>query len=279
MNSTDVFWDINGVSLQTYAYNVSTWGESLQAPPPLRGTDIVIPYRPGEMFTARRPSGRSMTFTMWVQGSELNGTVPTSRTMRAVFEENFKKLRSLFWNQGRQFSLTRRWRDPLTGTLEIATAKAVFANGLAPSMQGNTHATFTAEVYLSDPFFYGSEKNINFTAGTTSVQNVIIPGDYETTAITIDFNGARNNPRITNSAGANYVNLQQNLASGQLARLNVNAWTARKNPSSDNTNIIGAVTNFGHEFWMALQPGPNTLTLSGSSGTGTAVLKYSPRWL
>src|SRR6187431_1687523 len=100
--TTDVYWDINGVPLATLAYNISTYGGDIQSPPPLRGEDLTIPYRPGTIFLQRRPNGRSMTISMWVQGSDVDGKAPTSVTARAEFEKNFKMLRNLFWNQGKQ---------------------------------------------------------------------------------------------------------------------------------------------------------------------------------
>jgi hypothetical protein len=277
--STDVYWDIDGVPIQTLAYNISTWGGDLQAPPPLRGDDITIPYRPGTVFQMRRPNGRSLTFSMWVIGADNNGNVPTSKTMRAEFENNFKMLRTLFWNQGRQVTITKRWRDYTTGTLMTASGKAVYTNGLAPSMNGSHRATFTVEMYMSDPFFYGSEVTVNFAATATSNQSPTIVGDYETTDILMDFNGARNNMRLTNSSTSTYVNVNQNLASGSLIRLDVNNFTARKNPSTTNDNVVGSVTQFGHPFWMVLRPGVQSLSLTSSSGSGSGVLKYRPRWL
>lgn len=277
--STDLSWDINGIPLQTYAYNVSTWGGDLQAPPPLRGSDIVIPYRPGEVFQKRRPTGRSLTFDMWVVGADENGDIPATLSMRAQFEKNLKMLRSLFWSQGRQVTITKRWRDPGSSTVRVATAKGVYAGGFVPSMQGALRATFSVEMYLSDPFFYGPEETITFPATATSSVTPTILGDYETTDIQITLNGARNNMRVTNNSRAIYVNVNQNISTGQTILLNVDKWTATKNPGVSEANVIGAVASFGHEFWMALDPGSQQLTLSSSTGTAGATLKYKPRWV
>jgi hypothetical protein len=220
-----------------------------------------------------------MTFNMWVQGSDVDGKVPLSKTMRAEFENNFKMLRSLFWAQGKQVTITKRWKDYTTGTVMAATAKAVFSGGFSPAMQGSLHASFSAEMYLSDPFFYGSEATVSFAATATSNQSPTILGDYETTDLLIDFNGARNNLRLTNLDEGIYVNVVQNLSVGQLARLDVNNFSARKNPTGSNQNIIGSITSFGHPFWFVLRPGVQNLSLTSSSGTGSATLTYRPRWL
>lgn len=277
--STDVYWDIAGVPLQTYAYNITTWGGDLQAPPTLRGEDTTLPYRPGTIFQTRRPTGRSITFNMWVTGADVDGNVPASKTMRLEFEKNFKMLRGLFWNQGKQVAITKRWKDYTTGVVQAATGYAVFVNGLAPTMNGQLRATFTVEMYMSDPFFYGTTQTVNFAGTTTSNQSPTVLGDYETTAISLDVNGARNNFRLTNTSESVYVNVNKNLSAGQLVRLDVNNFTARQDPSGANTNVIGSVTNFGHPFWMVLRPGVQNLSLTSSTGAGTATLTYLPRWI
>jgi hypothetical protein len=277
--SSDTYWDVNGIPLQTYAYNITTWGGDLQAPPPLRGEDLTIPYRPGQVLQTRRPEGRSVTFDMWVVGADVDGNVPQYASMRAEFEKNFKMLRSLFWNQGKPVTLTKRWRDYSTGAIQSASARAIFANGLSPTMHGGLRASFSVELYLPDPFFYGSELTVNFPASASSSSTPNILGDYETTVIRLDVNGARNNFRLTNTSEGVYVNVNQSLASGQLIRLEIDNWTARKNPSTDNSNVIASVTSLGHPFWFVLRPGAQALTLTSSSGTGSATLKYRPRWL
>lgn len=277
--TTDVYWDIDGVPLQTYAKNITTWGGDLQAPPSLRGEDLTIPYRPGEVFQTRRPKGRSITFNMWVIGADDDGKIPTSIPMRGMFEQHFKNLRNLFWNQGKQFTLTRRWKDYTTNTVKSASAKAVFAGGLAPVMNGQNRATFSVELYLPDPFFYGAEETITFPATNVAEVTSTILGDYETTVALLTVNGARNNIRLTNNNEGVYVNIAQDLAAGQTIQVDVDNWTAVKNPGVSEANIIGSVTSFGHEFWFVLRPGSQKVTLSSSSGTGTATLKYRPRYI
>lgn len=277
--TTDVYWDINGIPLQTMAYNISTWGGDLQAPPPLRGGDLTIPYKPGEVFQTRRPSGRSLTFNMWAIGADSDGNIPTDATMRSMFEFNFKKLRNLFWNQGKQFTITKRWKDYGSNTVQTASARGVFAGGMAPSMNGALRATFTAEVYLSDPFFYGPEQTITLPTGQNSIVNATILGDYETTAVTILFNGPRNNMRLTNNSEGIYVNSTLDLSTGQTMLIDVNAWTAIKNPGVADTNVIGSITSFGHEFWFVLRPGTQNLASSSGTGNGSVVVKYKPRWV
>lgn len=278
-NSVDTYWDINGVSLQTLAYNISTSGETLQAPPPLRGEDIIIPYNPGARIQPRMPDSRTLVFNMWVQGSDTDGRVPTSASLRAEYEKNLKTLRNLFWNGGNPVTITKRWRDYGSSTIQTASATAIYADGFAPSMTGAARATFAVEMFLPDPFFYGNEVTVPFAATATSTQNITVLGDYETNRLKFRFNGARNNMRLTNVTAAHYVNINRSITSGSNIEINPEAWTAIQNPTTTPVNAIKDLTYFGHTFWLSLTPGAQILTLSSTTGTGSGVLTYRPRWV
>jgi len=282
MTTTKEYWEIEGQPLQEFGFNITSWGGDLQAPPPLRGSDLMIPYRPGEVLQKRRPAGRTLTFNMWLVGgfsTETGLYQPDPYSNSDYFRYMWDAMRNLMWNKGNPVTITKRWKDLTTGTILSASATGIYANGLAPTMTGNSRATFSVEYYLPDPFFYGDEETISFESGTAPQVNSIIKGDYETTAITLEMMGARNNIRLTNNSEAIYVNVNQNLASGQKIVLDIDRWTATKNPGTAEANVIGAVNSFGHEYWFALVPGLQRLTLSSSSGTGTAVLKYKPRYI
>lgn len=69
VNSTDEFWDVDGVSLQTLTQNLKSIGGDRMAPPPLRGDNPVVPGAPGSSFVAKMPGERTMTLEGWVTGS------------------------------------------------------------------------------------------------------------------------------------------------------------------------------------------------------------------
>lgn len=277
--TTDTYWDVDGVPLQTLAYNIKTWGGDLQAPPPLRGQDITIPYKPGTVWQPRVPDGRSISFDMWVNGADTDGKVPTSASMRAEFEKNLKTLRALFWKPGKQISITKRWKDYGSSTVKTATAKGVFAGGFVPSMEGALRASFSVDIYLSDPFFYGAETTVNFAATAVSNQTITVPGDYETTAITIEFDAPRNTMRLTNTSEGAYIDVNHDLIGGAEILVDVDKWTALKNPTGTPVNVVKDIGSFGHTYWFVLRPGSQTLSLTSSTGTGGATLKYRPRFI
>lgn len=273
-NSTDVFWSVNGVSIQTLGFNVATRGG--HAPPPLRGSDTLIPYRVGQQLEERIPDSRTLPFKMWAIGMDEDGLVGAYGP-RSEYEKNYKKLRNLIWNQGRPITLTKRWKDYGSGTVQTATATGIYDGGLAEEMTGPARSDFGFDIFLADPFFYGAAVPVTFTAVATSTQNITVLGDYPTTKATLLVNGARTNFRLTNSTEGHYVNVNSVIGAGATATIDVDLWTAVK--SAAPTNIIKDVTHFGHKHWLSLRPGAQSLVLSSSSGSASATLTYIPRWL
>lgn len=272
-NTTQTYWDVDGVSLQTYAYNITTWGGDKQAPPPLRGEDVLIPYRPGRTWVPKEADSRTITLEMWVQGSLPNGSVP-SGPQKLEFQNNLRILRNLFWDPKRQITLTKRW--DIGGAVMVASAKASFAGGFIPSMHGSSHASFSVELYLADPYFYGPEITHNFNNGAASqAQIIFIQGDEATTAVKVQFYGDRSSPKMTNSKNGEFVELAETLTGGSVL-IDVDAFTAKSGGTNHIRYVRSALTDSKH--WMVLEPGQQTLTLSGT-GTGNATLRYRPRWL
>jgi hypothetical protein len=273
-NSTDTYWSIGDVSLQTLGFNIETRGG--HAPPPLRGEDILIPYRPGQRLTERIPDSRTEGFKLWAIGMTEDGTVGPYGP-RAEYEKNYKKLRALIYNQGRPVQLTKRWKDYGSSTVKSATATAIYQGGLDESMTGPARATMGFDMWLADPFYYGDWEPVNFSAVANSVQTPTILGDYPTTVITLQANGARTGLRLTNSTEDIWLDYAGTIAAGSSVVFDVDAWTAKR--STTPTNAIRDVSHFGHKHWMSLRPGVQRLAITSNSGTGSAVLKYKPRWL
>lgn len=304
MNTTDTYWDVDGVSLQTYAYNIVTLGDSPDAPPVPRGSDIVVPYLPGSIWVPKVPGPRTLTFAAWVQGSNEDGSIPTDQSSAMKYQANWRMLRRLLFRPNVQFTLTKRFWVPtadlaaagmsITGlptqgvySLISASAKASYAGGLTPSMHGIAHSAFTVDLLLSDPFFYSDEISIPFTtaphdathAGPTATPEIL--GDWLTTHVEVDFTGPLASPKITNNSESVSLWMQysMNVAQGESATVRATDFSATHYPSGNSYKSSGYVTHDGDKFWMYLSPGPVNLVLSEQSGTGTANLRYKPRWL
>lgn len=248
--STQEFWAVDGVPLQTFAQNISTWGDTRQAPPPMRGDDLTIPHAVGQRWLPKQVEGRTITLQMWVSAANPDGTIPALGQQRANFVANWNALRQLLWNPYREFVLTKRIQYPGDTAWTTVTAKAQYTGGMAPQMHSDRMATFSTDLFLADPYFYGPE----ISAGST------ILGDARTYRSTITLGAG---VRLTNNTNSVWV---QNTF-GSTATLDVFNFKAL----AGGVKCASAISHSGDKYWMALDPGPVSLTGGGS-------VTYQPAW-
>lgn len=280
MHTTPEFWEVDGYSLQTLAYNITTWGGDRQSPPPLRGDNVPVPHAVGSKWMPKIPDSNTITLAMWVIGAEEDGSVPRTGSRADTFRENWKMLRNLLWTPYREVTLTKRIRHPVSGLWVPVTAKAQYAGGLIPSMLGGSAAVFTVDLHLADPFFYGDEEVIEFT-DAEDTQEFVTLGDSRTNNITILFNGQCTGPRITDAnAGGLWTRYTPSIQQGAHVNLDVKNFKATYYPDTGSSyRVAGNVDNAGDHYWLYLDPGPTDLVFSTISGSGSATLSYLPRWL
>lgn len=274
-NSTETFWEVDGESLQTYAFNIATLGGDRMAPPPLRGGNLIIPSAQGRKYQKKVVDERTITLGMWVVGALEDGTPPTDQSARRQFDENWRKLVQLLWTPDREFVLTKRfWVD---GVLHTASAYGEYSGGLSPTMNGATRAVFTVDITLADPFFLGPVINESLTTGT---QTVSVKGDARTKFITLHVDGPRNNVKVRNQTLGIDVEYHADLSSGDDLDIDVNAYTSITDPAStDPFNSIGSIRHTGDVSWLVLAPGDNSIVVSSSSGIGGIIMSYQEAWL
>lgn len=279
-NSTDEYWDVDGQSLQTYAFNIQSWGGDRQAPPSFRGSNVVIPGMPGRIATERQVDSRVITLGMWVVGATEDGNAPEGGSRRSEFERNWDKLTALLWTPRRMITLTKRFRRFGSDTVIVASAKGRFAGGLAPTMNGTTRALFTVDIELADPYFYGAEVALPAFTGVSSSQDVTVLGDDRTTAVMVEISGNRVNTKIkvTNPSGeVQTLNYTYSLGSTDKASIDVKNFSARTTPGSGSSFPSGGlISHTGGTFWLALDPGISKVEVTSTSGAGNVVIKYKP---
>jgi hypothetical protein len=302
-NSTEVFWSVDGVSLQTLAFNITTLGDDREAAIPLRGSDIVIPYMPGSKHVTKVPDSRILTLGMWVIGANEDGSIPVDENVRRTYDRNWKHLRRLLWRRGRQFTLTKRFWVPEADLvaagvdvsalqqsglwrLYTAEAQASYSGGLDPRKSGPARAVFTVDLRLADPYFYGPEISVPFsTAPADAVnpgpsQTISVLGDDRTTYVELDFVGPVTTPRVTNSTELGlWVQYSTVVAATETATVRAHNFSATHYPVGTSYKSSGYVTHAGDRFWMFLEPGSVQLELTVQAGTGTAELRYRPVWM
>lgn len=277
-SSSSEYWDIDGTSLHQLGWSVSTLEGRFNVPP-LRGSDVQFANVEGEAFRAKVPGTRTISLAMWLTGSNPATGIPTSDPLLA-WNDNWHTLINLFWTPRRQVQLTRRWWLTVGGTktLVTATAEAQYLSGLEPSMTGRHRATFTVDLKLTKPFFFGPEIATTVAAGSTvSITN---PGDWNAVDrfVSVDLVGDLTNPVLTNSSPepSVVVSYGHTITGGQTITLDVEQFTALSNIG---TNRINYVSHSGDQRWFGLQKGVNSVHLDGGGGSGHAVVRFRPPYL
>lgn len=280
--STTETWSVDGVPLNTYAYNIATIGGARFDFPGLRGSNIQSAYRPGTIWRPKTPDQRVITLLMWVAGIDPNTYgAPGPFGPEQTWNDNWNMLRRLFWNPRRQMQLTRLWSltDPNTGLPALVSGTALVQLSPSPlsvplTMNGPARANFAVDLVLSDPFFYGVpvSTTVNLGGGLTTVHN---PGDDSAyySGLSIAFDGTLSSPVLTNSTPTPSVSCSLSSALIGTTTLDVGAFTV-----SPSSYPLGSVNHSGARSWFGLEAGDNNVSLTGS-GSGSAVITFSPPYL
>lgn len=253
-DTTDEAWAVGDVSLNTLAWNISSWGDGRRAVPKFRGSNITVPHRPGEVWRPKIADANVLTLGMWVRGCEADGTVTAER--RGQFNKNWQDLANLFWNPNAQLTLTRKTRQA-NGSIRTDTALVEYAGGLEPSVEVPQGAKFTVDLKMADPYFYGASDSQQITTAGGTITNI---GDDACRKLTLSFAGSSTGSYVlTNTTTGEAVTV------ANTGTIVLNTWdfSAIKSAAS----ILGNVSSTGDPFWMTLARGANVFTLNRNTCT------------
>lgn len=270
-------WYFNGVALQSAngAWNISTMGGSRFGIPVLRGQNVSVPYRAGQSWRAKWPDARTVTLTMWADGQGTTSSYPAA-DQRLAFNNNIQQLRSLFWSRGgggsTQGTLQRNWYITQgTPTLVQSSAMAEIAGSMDLTMSGRTHAAFSVDLLLSDPYFYGVTKTstITTTGTITGLGEGIVGEGWSSpvNAFTLRLSTAMT---VTNTT----MGVSVTVASGPSFPVTIDVLNQT---ATDNlgANAISSLSHAGSRMWMCLQNGSNAITTS----TGNCVFTWNDTYI
>lgn len=272
-NTTDIFWSVDGVSLQTFAQNITTLSDR-DAPPPMRGEDETIPYATGQKFEPKIADSRIIPLGMWVRGTDADGGLSGSASDQ--YDDNWRALRNLLWDPDRQFVLKKRFK--VGGILRSASALGQFSSGLSPTKIGRSAGRFTIDIKLTDPYFYDDIVD-TFTL-TGGAQNITVVGDAKTTNIKATFNGGRSNPKVRNNTLGMEVEYHNSLLAGARVEIEMARKRAFTFPSGSPSFLSnGMIRHTGSPDWLKLRAGVNSVTGSSTSGIGAMNLEVRGAWI
>lgn len=275
------YWDVQWTdgqwyNLHGYSYHVESIYGARTNVPALRGSNVAVYGRPGQIHQPKIADQRTITLRGWVSNVDANDNPYGDNCERGV-DTNWRMIRRLLWREnGAQFPLRRRWYDE-NGDLISGVAMAEYEGGLDLSEHVIEAGAWTCDLTLADPYFYGGVQSTTLVKDVPQLLTNL--GDVPASKIVIEFEDQLQNPMITNATPNPdvWVRLGAAVASADKVTLDVEAFTAIR--GSDSASLIGAVTRSGARPWMVLSPGGNTLTLTAQSGSGTADLSWQPAYL
>lgn len=275
--TTSEFWDIDGVPLNSYCWNIKSYGGSRQSLPKLRGDNRQLPYRPGRRHSKKVPDSKVITLAMWVAGVDPDTGTPSTADQSIQWNDNWDALRRLIWKPGEQIKLTKRWwRNAMSPELMTATASAEIAGEMEPSMTGRSRADFAIDLLLADPFFYGDEVNVSIPLNTDF--SVVNPGDskvmYE--SFSIYFGGQLVNPMLLNTTNGVWMKINTLIPTSTGVTIDVGNFKATR--STDGGSVAPSISQGGARHWMVLEPGTNIMRLE-STGDGVALMTFRPPYV
>jgi hypothetical protein len=266
-------WYYNGTALSSPYWNISTFGGSRSGVPTLAGQDVAVAYRAGQSWRPKYPDERTISLTMWTDGSgDATGGWP-SADAHLSFNRNWQQLRQLFYTRNAggstQGQLQRNWWLTQGGTNKLitSTAMAEIAGSMDLTMNGRTGAAFTVDLLLADPHFYGAVQSVSCGASTvvTALGEGVIGEGWPSAvaSFTVVCSAACT---VTNAtAGVSFT-----IGTGPAFPVTVDVLNGTITDNS-GASQAGVFSHSGSRLWMALLPGSNTIQVSA----GTAVFRFS----
>lgn len=271
----------DGVQLNTYAKNISTFTGRLTTPD-IRGENLVLPSRSGYIFSPNRPLGPGeMVWSMWVLGCNDNGVVPGGSSQRLQFQANWDALVRLFTRRSKLSAITKVLPD---ATVRECAAEVV--DTLEPqTTSGGTRATFSVALQIPDVYWQDTSNTTQAaTAGATLPKTLNLTsfagmtGTIEDAVITVT--GPIANPRVTETETGIYVQYNGTVATGDTWVFDCKNFTSAK--TSPVTDVVLSTMHVGHPKFLIITPwnGVSTtpqLVLSGTAGGAATNLSVTAR--
>jgi hypothetical protein len=270
-------WSWNGLALNQPYWNITTFGGSRSGVPTLRGQDLPMAYRAGQAWRSKYPDERTISLTMWTDGSGSAAGWP-STDAHLAFNNNWQQLRQAFFARNAsgsvQGQLQRNWWLTQSGSnkLVTSTAMAEIAGSMDLTMNGRTGAAFTVDLLLSDPYFYGAIQTVACTGASTIITGLgegVVGEGYPSAvaAFTVQCSAPCT---VTNAtAGCGFT-----IGSGGAFPVTIDVLNGT---IVDNSGVSqsGVFSHSGSRLWATVLPGANTIQVSA----GTATFRWADAYI
>lgn len=269
-------WSYNGVQLNQPWMNITTFGGARYNLPTLRGQNYQVPFRAGQLNRQKWPDQRTLTLTMWVDGTKsASGAIVGDP--RLQFNNYWQQLRNNLWNRAAGGSLpttlTRNWYITQAGVngLVQATAIAEIAGSMDPTMNGRLSAVASIDFLLADPYFYGNQRSqaISTAGGTITTYGEGTVGEGFPSAVAGFTVQVTANTTVNNTtAGAQFTFNSALCPTPVTFPVTLDVLRDTAVDAAGNNQIAG-VTHAGSRMWTCLVTGANAITNTAGTATFT----------
>lgn len=269
--------EIAGVPLATPAWRALDLSE-LYDSPPIRGSDRMVPYHEGDAIPLRRSLASSRRSLRMIFNGEEDREGNAHSSVRAGLLANIDEFKS---------AVCRPRQNTQTGLVTInhylADGSTRRAQGrvIPPLQLGAVGPTgWRGTLDLSIPGLFRSVATTDFSATGIAAQTDVTlpnPGTADQFETVITLTGTATQVRLANlswdSGGDTYLEFLGSLSPSVI--IDTGDWTALRGASS----VVGAVSHSGHERWLPLLPGDNTIRITPTGGTVSASFSHYAPWL
>jgi hypothetical protein len=233
--------------------------------PPVRGENILIPFKTGKLHTQKYFDERIITFGMAILGTDFVDLQTNIDAMLGV--------------------LGTRVQSLLSHTMPNGSVRQTYAevvDSIKLKYQNDQCALATIEFLLSDPIFrdtslYSVEATIDSTSGTNHDLDVTNPGNTDDRSSIITFTGPLAAPKITNiTTGAILQYTGTLAAASDIVVVDCANWTA----VDSGVSMLSYIFHSGDPAFMMWRKGLNHChVLDGVGTTGKVKVEFYPPYL
>jgi len=261
--------DIDGVPMATPAWLATDLSE-LNDGPENRGSNLVIPRRPGAVFRAKIRDSRIVNIPIVIFGDR-DAENNVHADPRQGLIENINALKAALYMPS--FAAARvltYYRAAGNVEATVQTTQKLDITPIGPT---------TARAILTIEIPSGVLRSVSPTVFTQTVDDdttftITVPGSGEVIGISYNIPGACSSLTITNNTWQQSLSYGSAITSG--LALNTLSYTALDGA----TNVSGGITTGNTPFWLPLQPGANELRVQRPGGSSvTMSISLQAVWL
>lgn len=255
---------VDGVSVQSYAYNVTSRASRWQVPG-RRGDNPTMPGVHGSLWTPGKPfDENTLVWKMWAVGANPDGSMPEGHRADRVVE-HLDALTRLFTIPGLR---TVVQRDAERGDRQFL-GEVTAAIDLS-SMAGGTRAEFSVEWTLPDPFWQDvTARTETITPGSGTTSKVLTFPQFAgasapITGATFEVMGPVQSPVLSDPVTGQWVKLGESVPANQVWRVQTGTWQS----SVNGVNRLGVTTHGGGASFLDVSPQPDGRVMVGFQAAG-----------